>query len=171
MLFLLLSRSVIIHLQLDLQLQDEAGGDISSFITNGEWELLGKSLPTSFIIVIIIFFPFDGTKQKKTNFPWIFFLAGRNFLLAALQLFRFDQLLRNNRDRKIITQWRGGAKKTRNFTQTSMRKFHPLRTPARHRREYDRGKQTMKVVSVFFKGAIFFYLAESYQLTLGGRQL
>lgn len=29
-------------LQLDLQLQDEAGGDISSFITNGEWDLLGK---------------------------------------------------------------------------------------------------------------------------------
>uniref|UniRef100_A0A182XGP6 Neurotransmitter-gated ion-channel transmembrane domain-containing protein n=1 Tax=Anopheles quadriannulatus TaxID=34691 RepID=A0A182XGP6_ANOQN len=26
---------------LDLQLQDESGGDISSFITNGEWELLG----------------------------------------------------------------------------------------------------------------------------------
>lgn len=30
-------------LQLDLQLQDEAGGDISSFITNGEWDLLGNS--------------------------------------------------------------------------------------------------------------------------------
>nr|CAI5824586.1 unnamed protein product [Callosobruchus analis] len=28
-------------LQLDLQLQDDAGGDISSFITNGEWDLLG----------------------------------------------------------------------------------------------------------------------------------
>ncbi|XP_018363651.1 PREDICTED: neuronal acetylcholine receptor subunit alpha-7-like [Trachymyrmex cornetzi] len=27
--------------QLDLQLQDESGGDISSFITNGEWHLLG----------------------------------------------------------------------------------------------------------------------------------
>ncbi|XP_058801634.1 acetylcholine receptor subunit alpha-type acr-16-like isoform X2 [Phymastichus coffea] len=27
--------------QLDLQLQDEAGGDVSSFITNGEWDLLG----------------------------------------------------------------------------------------------------------------------------------
>ncbi|CAO1386146.1 unnamed protein product [Diamesa hyperborea] len=27
--------------QLDVQLQDEAGGDISSFITNGEWDLLG----------------------------------------------------------------------------------------------------------------------------------
>lgn len=27
--------------QLDLQLQDESGGDISSFVTNGEWELLG----------------------------------------------------------------------------------------------------------------------------------
>lgn len=30
--------------QLDLQLQDESGGDISSFITNGEWDLLGKFL-------------------------------------------------------------------------------------------------------------------------------
>lgn len=28
--------------QLDLQLQDDGGGDISSFITNGEWDLLGK---------------------------------------------------------------------------------------------------------------------------------
>ncbi|XP_076234430.1 nicotinic acetylcholine receptor alpha7 subunit isoform X2 [Calliopsis andreniformis] len=27
--------------QLDLQLQDEEGGDISNFITNGEWDLLG----------------------------------------------------------------------------------------------------------------------------------
>ncbi|XP_077292996.1 nicotinic Acetylcholine Receptor alpha7 [Arctopsyche grandis] len=27
--------------QLDLQLQDETGGDISSFVTNGEWELIG----------------------------------------------------------------------------------------------------------------------------------
>jgi len=28
--------------QLDLQLQDENGGDISGFTTNGEWDLLGK---------------------------------------------------------------------------------------------------------------------------------
>uniref|UniRef100_A0A6P7F121 Acetylcholine receptor subunit beta-like 1 isoform X1 n=1 Tax=Diabrotica virgifera virgifera TaxID=50390 RepID=A0A6P7F121_DIAVI len=28
-------------LQLDLQLQDDDGGDLSSFITNGEWDLLG----------------------------------------------------------------------------------------------------------------------------------
>lgn len=33
---------LFIYFQLDLQLQDEAGGDISSFVTNGEWELLGK---------------------------------------------------------------------------------------------------------------------------------
>lgn len=33
--------SLFISLQLDLQLQDDAGGDISSFITNGEWDLLG----------------------------------------------------------------------------------------------------------------------------------
>ncbi|KAL3290311.1 hypothetical protein HHI36_023655 [Cryptolaemus montrouzieri] len=31
-------------LQLDLQLQDDAGGDISSFITNGEWDLLGNGI-------------------------------------------------------------------------------------------------------------------------------
>lgn len=29
--------------QLDLQLQDETGGDISSFVTNGEWDLLGNA--------------------------------------------------------------------------------------------------------------------------------
>jgi len=28
--------------QLDLALKDEKGGDISSFITNGEWDLIGK---------------------------------------------------------------------------------------------------------------------------------
>lgn len=30
--------------QLDLQLQDEEGGDLSSFVTNGEWSLIGKML-------------------------------------------------------------------------------------------------------------------------------
>jgi hypothetical protein len=34
--------SFFYSLQLDLQLQDDAGGDISSFVTNGEWDLLGK---------------------------------------------------------------------------------------------------------------------------------
>ena len=29
-------------LQLDLALKDEGGGDISSFITNGEWDLIGN---------------------------------------------------------------------------------------------------------------------------------
>ena len=28
--------------QLDLALKNEDGGDISSFITNGEWDLIGK---------------------------------------------------------------------------------------------------------------------------------
>jgi hypothetical protein len=31
-------------LQLDLALKDEKGGDISSFITNGEWDLIGKHI-------------------------------------------------------------------------------------------------------------------------------
>lgn len=38
----LLTLSPPSHDQLDLQLQDESGGDISSFITNGEWDLLGE---------------------------------------------------------------------------------------------------------------------------------
>lgn len=37
-----ISKSFLLHIQLDLQLQDESGGDVSSFITNGEWELLGE---------------------------------------------------------------------------------------------------------------------------------
>ena len=35
-------------LQLDLQLQDETGGDISSFVTNGEWDLLGLLMKSTF---------------------------------------------------------------------------------------------------------------------------
>jgi Neurotransmitter-gated ion-channel ligand binding domain len=43
--------------QLDLQLQDETGGDISSFVTNGEWDLLGsfdwlaRRAQTSFLFI------------------------------------------------------------------------------------------------------------------------
>lgn len=36
------TKSFSLYIQLDLQLQDESGGDVSSFITNGEWELLGE---------------------------------------------------------------------------------------------------------------------------------
>lgn len=36
------NRRTELFLQLDLQLQDEAGGDLSSFITNGEWDLLSE---------------------------------------------------------------------------------------------------------------------------------
>jgi len=32
----------ISYKKLDLQLQDETGGDISSYVLNGEWELLGE---------------------------------------------------------------------------------------------------------------------------------
>jgi hypothetical protein len=45
----LLSFHFIFHPQLDLQLQDEAGGDISSFVTNGEWDLLGTDFYSFFI--------------------------------------------------------------------------------------------------------------------------
>nr|XP_036676345.1 neuronal acetylcholine receptor subunit alpha-7 isoform X2 [Drosophila suzukii] len=38
--------------QLDLQLQDEAGGDISSFITNGEWDLLGVTILLSLTVFL-----------------------------------------------------------------------------------------------------------------------
>ncbi|XP_031337627.1 neuronal acetylcholine receptor subunit alpha-7 isoform X2 [Photinus pyralis] len=37
-------------LQLDLQLQDDAGGDISSFITNGEWDLLASMAVLGFTL-------------------------------------------------------------------------------------------------------------------------
>ena len=37
-------RVFITYFQLDLKLKDEKGGDISSFIPNGEWDLIGKNL-------------------------------------------------------------------------------------------------------------------------------
>lgn len=39
--FVLIVLFGVFHVKLDLQLQDETGGDISSFVTNGEWELIG----------------------------------------------------------------------------------------------------------------------------------
>ncbi|XP_021913496.1 neuronal acetylcholine receptor subunit alpha-7-like isoform X8 [Zootermopsis nevadensis] len=38
--------------QLDLQLQDDSGGDISSFITNGEWDLLGVTILLSLTVFL-----------------------------------------------------------------------------------------------------------------------
>lgn len=40
--------------QLDLQLQDESGGDLSSFVTNGEWALLGKNTNIFLVDLVII---------------------------------------------------------------------------------------------------------------------
>ena len=37
-----LTREQFYHFQLDLTLKDKKGGDISSFIPNGEWDLIGK---------------------------------------------------------------------------------------------------------------------------------
>lgn len=49
--------------QLDLQLQDESGGDISSFITNGEWDLLGEFLQALSRIVFIVRMVYTAWKQ------------------------------------------------------------------------------------------------------------
>ena len=38
----IVGNKLILFFQLDLALKDENGGDISSFITNGEWDLLGN---------------------------------------------------------------------------------------------------------------------------------
>ena len=43
-------------LQLDLALKDDKGGDISSFIPNGEWDLIGN----------------DPSSSPSLLFPWVF---------------------------------------------------------------------------------------------------
>ena len=43
----------LLFFQLDLALKDKNGGDISSFIMNGEWDLIGKILVCSSPISII----------------------------------------------------------------------------------------------------------------------
>lgn len=42
------------ELQLDLVLNSEAGGDLSDFITNGEWYLLGEYLNPYFGVVVYV---------------------------------------------------------------------------------------------------------------------
>ena len=36
-----LTLTFTLHLQVDLRLKEKDGGDISSFISNGEWDLIG----------------------------------------------------------------------------------------------------------------------------------
>lgn len=56
--------------QLDLQLQDEGGGDISSFVTNGEWELIGNHKYKQFLdIFIYLYF-------TSIFLPLLFFFSG-----------------------------------------------------------------------------------------------
>lgn len=51
---------------MDLQLQDDSGGDISSFITNGEWELLGMILV--YVLMNCTFFGlFLGVPGKRNE--------------------------------------------------------------------------------------------------------
>ena len=40
--YLIIATKQFYHFQLDLTLKDKNGGDISSFIPNGEWDLIGK---------------------------------------------------------------------------------------------------------------------------------
>jgi hypothetical protein len=42
-------------------LQDETGGDISSFVTNGEWDLLGKRY---ILFLNLVNLPFHSNKKK-----------------------------------------------------------------------------------------------------------
>ena len=43
-------------LQLDLAVKDKKGGDISSFITNGEWDLIGMTMSNWFIHIYLALF-------------------------------------------------------------------------------------------------------------------
>lgn len=73
-------------LQLDLQLQDETGGDISSFVTNGEWDLLGLLMKSTFKL-----FLFNiqharvrgGSIRKASYFRLPFFCNEKYFLYRS----------------------------------------------------------------------------------------
>ena len=40
--------SYVPYMQLDLAMKDDAGGDLSSYIQNGEWDLIGKTVIHAF---------------------------------------------------------------------------------------------------------------------------
>jgi len=46
--------NLFLTFQLDLQLQSEDGGDTSSFITNGEWQLKGMRMMYFFSLKFIL---------------------------------------------------------------------------------------------------------------------
>ncbi|XP_052124765.1 acetylcholine receptor subunit alpha-type acr-16 isoform X6 [Frankliniella occidentalis] len=64
--------------QLDLQLQDDAGGDVSSFITNGEWDLLGTyfncimfMVASSVVSTILILNYHHRSADTHEMSPWV----------------------------------------------------------------------------------------------------
>ena len=65
----------VLLFQLDLVLNSEEGGDLSDFITNGEWYLLGKS----------IFSPVFVARRKKAGF-----YHGANAPATALWHFLYE---------------------------------------------------------------------------------
>ena len=54
--------------QLDLQLQSEEGGDISSFNTNGEWDLLGTLHRSHFPLAVSVCRPVDPQRVPALVF-------------------------------------------------------------------------------------------------------
>lgn len=78
-----LNDKIFINIQLDLQLQDETGGDISSFVTNGEWDLLGLFAFKIFLACETCFFELKQIMQcfefnKLFSFPFLGVPGKRN---------------------------------------------------------------------------------------------
>ena len=71
-----------INLQLDLDLKDEDGGDISSFIPNGEWDLIGKNKNIHTLYNHNFHFIFHRIIHRMTFMSFI-----TSFLLGPIHLF------------------------------------------------------------------------------------
>ncbi|KOX71572.1 Neuronal acetylcholine receptor subunit alpha-7 [Melipona quadrifasciata] len=92
--------------QLDLQLQDESGGDISSFITNGEWDLLGVTILLSltvFLNMVAETMPAtsDAVPLLGTYFNCIMFMVASSVVSTILIL----NYHHRNADTHEMSEW------------------------------------------------------------------
>ncbi|KAJ8939966.1 hypothetical protein NQ318_006147 [Aromia moschata] len=89
--------------QLDLQLKTTAGGDINGFITNGEWDLLGKLFPQVSSPPVLVppsqAFRESGTRSTTTAAGAVYRHHLRNYNQKAhpLLLLQPDSPLRSHR--------------------------------------------------------------------------
>ncbi|XP_050522326.1 acetylcholine receptor subunit alpha-type acr-16-like isoform X6 [Daktulosphaira vitifoliae] len=92
--------------QLDLQLHDDAGGDLSGFVTNGEWDLLGVTILLSLSVFSLMIA--DALPQTSeaipllgTYFNCIMFMVASS-VVSTIMILNYHH---RNADTHVMSKW------------------------------------------------------------------